>query len=142
MSAMPAHIVSHLIATGRVELDGATRRARVTSCRSCNAVVLAGLDHDKSAILVRVDPLPLAPAGELGALLTNRTTYRLTRGGEGYRIDWRSSLHIRSKPAGSLTNADVVAEHKCSAILPANCYMESRIPNRAINKELDAICPF
>lgn len=113
MSAMPAHVVAHLIAVGRIDSDGVSRSAHASRC-ACGEMTFVGLDHDKCAMTVRVDASPLARAGEVEALLTGRSTYELAHTGRGYRIDPRRAAHIRKRPAGSLRSADVVAEHRCT----------------------------
>lgn len=113
---MPAHVVEHLIAIGRMDRDGISRRARPHACPNCHALTIVGLDHDRSALTVRADPSPLSPAGELIALLTGRPTYSLHPHGNRYEINPRSQWAITSTPAGTLTSCDVVAAHQCHAL--------------------------
>lgn len=130
---MPAHVVAYLVDLGRLDADGVTRRARLTRCRRCGAMVFAGLDHDKVALAVRVDPTPLSPVGELSALLTGRVTYELSRG-DGYRIDERRAGHI-----GKPTKADVVAEHACGANPLPDTRSRLKVAQR---RDEDAPCPY
>lgn len=119
MSQMPAHLVRHLVEVGRLDADGINRRAHASQCQKCRAVVMVGLDDDKCAMTVRVDPVPLTPVGELEVLLAGRRTYDLGWSAErGYRVDPRSAAHIAAAPAGSSPAADVVGEHRCGHPAP------------------------
>lgn len=117
---MPAHLVRHLIAIGRMDADGVSRRAHATSCAKCGAVVMVGLDHDSCAMTVYADPVPLTPIGEVEVLLAGRRTYDLAYTSRGYRLDPRFAAHIKATPAGSAPGVDVVAGHRCGAPRPSN----------------------
>src|SRR5262245_8937193 len=110
-----------LEATGRVNTDGVSRRARATFCRSCGAGILLGLDAPMAGVAVAVDPTPISALGEALALLDSRTTYSL-HWSDHYELHRRDQYSIAAKPAG--TNAyDILAEHKCgSAPLPIAQY--------------------
>lgn len=113
---MPAYVVAHLIAVGKLDDDGVTRRARPTQCRSCAAVVITGLDHDRVAVSVTVDPMPLSAAGELEALLTKRATFTVRRDGRGsLEINPRDLSQMKARSAGAIAGADCVAEHRCTS---------------------------
>lgn len=76
---------------------------------------MSGLDADRAAVAVKVDPRPLAPAGELAALLSGRATFafRWLAGVGRYEIDMRDPWAIAGNPPGTQRNVDVVAEHRC-----------------------------
>lgn len=137
---MPPHVVAHLIATGRIDADGISRRAHATRCRSCGATVFIGLDDDKVAATARVDLVPLTPLGEVEVLLSGRRTYDLEYTSRGYRIDPRFAAHIKRAPAGSLAGVDVVAEHRCGAKAPSGG--QSRVRSAQRPSQPDEPCPF
>ncbi len=115
MSAIPAHVVLSLIEQGVMFADAMSRNARMGYCRSCRAVVVRGLDHDRVAEGVVVDPCPLSALGELGAGFTGRDTYELSaKGAYGYEINPRGPEEITGAPAGR-TCGDVVARHVCGS---------------------------
>lgn len=136
---MPDHVVRHLITQGRLDSDGVGRRARLRACRRCGQFTATGLDHDRVAMRAIVDLAPLNPAGELVALLTGRRTYLLGFENNAYRIDIRWPESIAARPAGTLRNCDVVAEHKCNAKQLA--HIESRIELVTLRNEA-VECPF
>lgn len=128
---MPDHLVRHLIDIGRIDADGISRRAHATRCTKCAAVVMVGLDDDKVAAPVRVDPPPLTPLGEVQVLMAGGHTFDLTYTSRGYRIDPRRAARITAHPAGSRDGTDVVAGHRCGQ--PPALSAGSRIsrPSRA-----------
>lgn len=138
---IPAHVVLTLVEQGVMFADGASRNARFGYCRKCRELVVRGLDHDRSALLVTADPYPLSPVGEVGALFSKRTTYDLVpHGAYDYRLNPRYVDEIRARAAGT-GGGDVVAVHICGA--PRLDTTESRI--RAIPKpsnQGDNTCPF
>lgn len=78
---------------------------------TCRMATLAGLDRDRAARLVHVEPYPLSPTGEVAALRDQRRTYQIATWGLAHR----TAHHIRAHPAGSRT---VLAEHRCGAPIP------------------------
>ena len=97
-----------------MDADGITRKARARRCPSCRAAVVRGLDHDRCALTVVVDPTPLSPAGELEALLLRRFTFDLRRFAGQLNIDRRYPERIVASPAGT-PPGDVVVAHDCNA---------------------------
>lgn len=73
---------------------------------------MRGLDAERCAGDVSVDPHPLSALGELQALLDGVKTYELHWRGR-YEIDYRDDFSIAGRTPGSLHNVDVVAAHRC-----------------------------
>ena len=90
------------------------RRARSERCPGCGATVLHGLDGDRAARVVTVDPTPLTNAGELAALARKQRTYTLSWCGDGYEIDLRDQFHIAGTPAER--HGRVVTDHRCATL--------------------------
>lgn len=91
----------HLIST-------TPRRARCTRCRR---TVLDGID---TGVPYRVDAIPLNLHGELAALITGRTSYRVS----GQHLTWRDPNNIaadthRGRPP-------VCATHSCDPVDPTH----------------------
>jgi hypothetical protein len=138
---MPDHLVRHLIEIGRIDADGISRRAHATRCRKCTAVVLVGLDDDKCAAPVQVDPPPLTRIGEVTVLLAGGHTFDLTYTSRGYRIDPRRSWDIKAHPAGSVEGSDVVAGHRCGSDPPPSAQSRITKRSRALSDPNEP-CPF
>jgi hypothetical protein len=85
-----------------------------TRCPRCRAEVLEGRDDlDPSRVLL--DPTPLDPMGELGAVLVDVRTYEIVaRDG---RVACRTPFSMRHRPAG--TRGTVHARHRCEGGSPA-----------------------
>lgn len=111
---IPRWLQTHLENTGRWDADGVRRAVTARLCKTCRARVLTGLDDDRCAGAVTVDPTPTDPTGEALALLTGRHTYDLTRRGDRYELDPRLPATIRLHPPGSRPS-DVLAQHRCHA---------------------------
>lgn len=96
---------------------GNGERARPRTSRSCSLTkhscgmpVLTGLDADRAALTVTVDPYPLTPLGEVQALRAHRPTYLLT----ARQLDRRDRWNIPGRPP---THArTVLATHDCTGI--------------------------
>lgn len=121
---------SHLRARGLWNPDGVHRAARARYCKKCGAVVLVGLDDDTSAFTAIADPFPLDGPGELTALLTGRTTYRLRWAGGRYELDARDQFHIAGSPPGALDVTgrlvEVLAAHACGQVLSTAALADPR----------------
>jgi hypothetical protein len=100
---------------------------------------MSGLDGERVATVVQVDPTPLGPLGELSTLLAGGRTFDLAWRGGRYEIDPRTDFEIEGWPPGSRPGVDVVRAHVCgaaavdqvaSAIVTASRY---RVPDE---------CPF
>lgn len=89
--------------------DGFARAARGRRCRICREYTLAGLDSDRCALPVAVDPEPLSARGEAAALLAGRTTYSLRFLSGRLELDRRSHFEIR----GEQRRLDILARHVC-----------------------------
>lgn len=100
----------HLENRGLWDSDGTTRVARARRCRTCREYVLAGLDANRCALPVAVDPDPLSPRGEMVALLAGRTTFSLRLLADQLELDRRSAFEIRS---GRTERLDVLGRHAC-----------------------------
>lgn len=111
MTTTWARIRDHLERTGRM-VNGTTRRARATTCPSCAAKILDGLDADICAMVATTDPTPLTALGEVLALLDGRCTYTLLRDAGRLVLDSRPDYRIAAMPAGTGT-FDVLPEHRC-----------------------------
>lgn len=113
--AVPQRLAQHLINAGHWDVNSVGRNARGRRCRDCGDWVLAGLDGDRCAEAVHVDPTPLSALGEAMALIAGKGTYALRREGPAFRIDHRHRWAIAAKPAGTPGQRyDVVASHACS----------------------------
>jgi len=84
----------------------------------CHQPILAGLDANRCALSVAVDPYPLTPMGEVWALQSGRRTYALLWGALERRDAWTIPGH---PPSPGLP---VMAEHVCESPIP----MEHRAP--------------
>lgn len=116
---MPRWLKHLLLEAGHLTSDGATRAAHATRCRRCNAPIVIGLDHERTALTARCDPQPLNPEGEYRALLAGRTTYTITWRYSRYELDNREPEHITAHPAGHPDNRfDVLATHTCRQPIP------------------------
>lgn len=115
---IPPWLQAILEAKGAWNGDGIGRAARAGYCRDCGQVVLRGLDADRVALTVTVDPQPLNPLGEFLALATGRLTFSLRWRGR-YEIDRRESCHIQTAPARVRGKSSVVVEHRCGDPMPA-----------------------
>jgi hypothetical protein len=116
---IPTWLLRRLEDAGRLDADGTRRTVRTVTCR-CGAAVLAGLDADRCALAVLVDPAPVDVRGEALAVLAGRSTYDL----HGLELDRRDVWRL----AGP-RRAPVLAEHRCGAVpLPAaEMEMHSRL---------------
>lgn len=97
----------HVQQTIREQRGG--RKAVYRLCGSCLVPVLEGMDADRCAWTVRVDPTPLTPLEEVLCVLADRPTYTL-RIGERMILDYRDEYGV-GKPSAQL----VVPGHLCGA---------------------------
>ncbi len=112
--SIPKWLQIHLEAKGLWDQDGVSRAARARRCKGCRRYVLVGLDGDRCALPVAVDPEPLSALGEAAALLTGRTTYRLAFLSSRLELDARDRYQIRGDAAGRTgPQHDVLAAHAC-----------------------------
>jgi len=131
---IPAWLQAHLEALGRWNVDGVARTLTATRCRRCHAPLLTGLDADRCALPVTVDPDPVDTVGELTALLTGRATLNLVHtGGHKYVLNRRTKFQI-SAPR----KHPVLAEHACG--LPLGKPEEMPAPSRPTESEDK--CPY
>jgi hypothetical protein len=110
---MPDWLQRHLEDIGVMAPGGITRAARARWCRRCHGPIMSGLDGDRIAAVVEVDPAPLDAAGELLALMSGASTYDLAWRGGRYEIDPRTRYEIAGWPPGSRPGVDVVRAHIC-----------------------------
>ena len=123
------------------QLAGRTtsRTIHATTCCSCRAPILTGLDADVLAVTVSVDWTHLNEQGELQALLQGRTTYRLEAPpGQRPRLTRRRAPQIRAKRK-QWQQFDIVPDHKCGNPLPA---ISTRIITANQQADRDAPPPF
>jgi hypothetical protein len=99
----------HLENCGRWDTDGVSRAARARRCRSCRQYVLTGLDADRCALPVAVDPDALSARGEAIAILAGKSTYSLRWLSNRLELDRRNRWEI----AGASRRLDVLAGHLC-----------------------------
>lgn len=85
-----------------------TRRAHLEIHRSCQQHTLTGLDANRCALTVRVDPYPLTAIGEVEALRAGRHTYLLDHG----ELHPRTAWNIPGNPPSATRT--VLAEHDCT----------------------------
>jgi len=103
----------HLYSLGIIDERGIGRRAHPRTCRTCKATILTGLDDDRCALTVEVDPIPLTPVGEAIAQVEGRRTYWLHRDGGRLVLDLREASQIRAWPAGTRLGQDILRQHRC-----------------------------
>lgn len=106
---MPAWLQRHLEDRGLWDTDGVSRAARARRCRDCRRYVLTGLDADRCALPVAVDPDPLSVLGEATAILAGKTTFALRFLSGRLELDHRGHFELRSPPR----RLDVLAGHAC-----------------------------
>jgi len=96
-------------------IHAAARKAKITQCADCGAIILTGLDDDICAHPAAADPRPLTWAGELGAhLLHTRRTYELSAG----ELHRRTESRRRAPPPFG----PPIAAHICGQPLPDHWY--------------------
>ena len=110
-------------------VTGATRTPRIRVHPGCHQPVLAGLDANRCALSVMVDPYPLTPAGEVWALQSGRRTYALSRGALERRDRWTIPGQT---PSHRVT---VLAEHRCGDPPPADLRLPPAPPAPHVDKE-------
>lgn len=142
--SVPQWLAQQLINAGHWDINGIGRNARGRRCRDCGGWVLAGLDGDRCAEAVNVDPTPLSALGEAMALVGGRGTYALRREGPGFRIDRRHRWAIAGEPAGSPGQRyDVVAAHACTDPGPTGPLVtESVLQRLSARTDYDAQPPY
>lgn len=104
-----AWLQTYLELVGLWNTDGIGRAARGRRCRTCREYILVGLDADRCALPVAVDPDPLSRLGEAAALLAGRSTFSLRFLSGRLELDHRGHFEIR----GELKRFDVLALHVC-----------------------------
>jgi hypothetical protein len=110
---VPTWLQHHLEQAGLWDSDGTTRAARARRCRSCRDYVIVGLDADRCALPVAVDPDPLTELGEAAALIAGRRTFALSYRTGRLELDLRTTYEIRSVRQRDSGRVDVLAEHVC-----------------------------
>lgn len=115
--SIPAWLERHLTALGRWDADGIGRRANARMCRSCGARILAGLDAERCAFAVTVDPMPVDALGEMQALISGRRTFRLQYKADRWEIDHRTEFDIQRSPPHEV---HVLVEHECGQPISGN----------------------
>jgi hypothetical protein len=115
---MDAWLKRHLVDNGHLTESGASRKAKPRRCRTCNAVVVIGLDADMCAFEVHADPVPLSQLGEALAVATGRRTVSFCQSAGAYLLEQRWVEDIKARPAGTGTREDVLAEHRCREPVP------------------------
>lgn len=105
---IPDWLRRQLEAAGRWDADGYARTVRSRVCPSCGTRVLAGLDGERCALPVVVDPVELDAVAEVRALLAGRDTYTLTREGAHPVLNHRDQFRLSGRRRGP-----VYAAHAC-----------------------------
>lgn len=142
--SVPQWLAQQLVSAGHWDVTGVGRSARGRRCRDCGEWVLAGLDGDRCAEAVHVDPTPLSALGEAVAQVGGRSTYALRREGPGFRLDHRHRWAIAANPAGTPGQRyDVVAAHVCHDPGPTGpLTTESVLQRLSVEDDHDAPAPF
>lgn len=109
------------------------RNATIRTCPRCNALTVAGYDHDKIALLVICDTQPLTTQSELLALLAGRLTYDAEHHGNRVRLEHRHQWRIRQPRRWT-----VLAAHQCPNQQPPDL---SWLPTPAADTVPEE-CPF
>lgn len=88
----------------------------LTRCPRCRLEIIRG--HDPLFGEITLDPTPLDPLGELGAVLTQRQTYTV-RALLGARPEARARtpFTMRHRPAGTRAHETVHPTHRCPGII-------------------------
>lgn len=133
---IPTWLQPILDAKGVTNADGVSRAARARHCRRCGRTTLRGLDADRAAIAVTVDPTPINTLGEFLAISAGRITYDLEWRGGRYELSPREPAHIQAAPARLRARRQVVVSHSCGSVMPAEGLLdiievEERIGNAA-----------
>lgn len=108
----PDWLRAHLESRGLWDSDGYSRATKARRCR-CHEYVLAGLDSDRCALPVAVDPDPLSRLGEAVALLAERPTYSLRILSGRLELDHRNHFEIRGEVVRDNLRHDVLVRHTC-----------------------------
>lgn len=141
--SVPQWLAQQLINSGHWDVNAIGRNARGRRCRDCGEWVLAGLDGDRCAEAVHVDPTPLSALGEMVALVGGLGTYALRTESPAFRIDHRHRWAIARTPAGSPGQRyDVVAEHRCGAPEPTGPLVTESVLQRQSAQENHERPPF
>jgi len=128
---IPAHVLAHLATRDGIDYTTVARKARRHPCRHCHTWCWRALDDDWAALDALADDTPLTPIGEVTALLSSLTTYRIGVRGGRPEMDRRDSWHIDGEPAGTLFRADIIPAHRCGMTWPTNCRAPRRFPTPA-----------
>jgi len=115
-----------------------TRYAQLGRCH-CGAPVVAGIDGDVCAFMIRADPQPLNALGEALAILSGLATLKLTRPGGRLLLTARDPWHISGRP---WERADVIAEHRCGQFGSPSGYTPSAFRPPALIETDDDEPPF
>lgn len=117
---LPQWLREHLAAIGRANPDGYRRAVKQRTCRDCDAVVLGGLDADRAALTVQVDPYEIDEIGIVLALTQGIEIYTLNCYAGNWQLDFS---HIWSIQAGR--KYPTLPAHRCGVELPpaARCLM-------------------
>lgn len=92
---------------------GGLRGARWHRCKTCQELILRGLDADLCAVIVDVDPTPLTPQQELWCALQGRRTYELAQLGRKVTI-WARCPYAIARPA----DYKIGPAHQCGMRYP------------------------
>lgn len=106
-------IIRYLISVGRMDPDRIGRRLTPRYCRTCGRFLLVGLDADRAALPIGLDPRPLTPTGEAVALICGAETYTGRRFRAGLSADRRSAREIAQR-----RDETVLAAHRCGINYP------------------------
>ena len=127
---MPPWLTQHLIESGAITTDSASRNARAQHCRQCGTLVLRGLDEQHCAFDTTVDINPVTHIGEIIALARGKRSYFLLReatssGHSTWTINRRELHHHQAnKPA------IIVVEHRCGTQTPKEHLDTQRADNK------------
>lgn len=130
---IPTWLQPILETRGALNQDGISRAARARHCRRCGRTTLRGLDADRAALAVTVDPTPVNALGEFLALSAGRITYDLEWRAGRYELSPREPAHIRAAPARLRARRQVVVSHSCGSTMPADGLIA--MDNEMIEKE-------
>ncbi len=89
------------------------RGAKGTKCIKCFQSILVGMSEDVAAFMALVDPVALAPLGEMLALIDGRKTYQLGKYDEGLALWQRDRWQIAGHPASP--DWIILTDHKCES---------------------------
>lgn len=112
--SQPAWVTAYITRTGNPDPRRLGRNARPRTCPGCGRLTLVGADHHRIAAHPTVDPHPLTPALEAGAVLLAIATYELRGEPPTWELHARTFPGVPTWPLKPADSCRVVAAHSCT----------------------------